>query len=146
MIYLLSFCDIEKLEFSTSSIKCEKCLNITNYQIVFLPYKNEFILIENSLCNESNNNIYKNIYLYTPNYKPPSNNPDSEFLNKSTSPFIPISIKNSEVLKTNLDAYSTVQSFISTKIESIFPTTSFQKISLVLLHFQLILRLTLLLL
>ena len=127
IIFFLSFSDIEKIEFSTSSINIQKCSNITNYQLVFLPYKKEFILITNSLCNESNSDIYENIYLYIPNYISPSKNPESEFLNTSTSPFTLISKENSEELKTNSLSYSTIQSTIFTKIETTFPVTSIKK-------------------
>ena len=127
IIYILNFLNIENIEFSTSSIKCEKCSNITNYQLAFLPYKNEFILVESSLCNETNSNIYNNIYLYTLNYEQPSNSPDSEFLYTPSSHFSSILIKNNEVLNTNEALYPDYQSIISTNIESTFLTTSIQK-------------------
>ena len=48
-IILFYFLEIEKaIQTSSRNIKCEKCSNITNYHVVFLPYINEFILITNS--------------------------------------------------------------------------------------------------
>ena len=107
--------------------KYEKCTNITNFQIVFLPHVNEYILITNSLCDGSNSHLYKNIELYSPNYKKPSFSPDEDCFYSSTSPLTPISIEDTEALKTNPVLYSTIQSMIPTKIKTTFPITSIQK-------------------
>ena len=128
IINIISFPDIENIGTPYMlNIKYEGILNITNYQLVFLPYKNRYILIIYSFCNESNSHLFENIEIYSPNYKEPSNNPESDFFYTSTSPFTSIPIENNDIIKTNPDAYSTIQSIIPTIIESTFPTTSIQK-------------------
>ena len=127
IILFFFFYDIEKnLQKLTKNTRYEKCSIITNYQLIFLPYINEYILITNSLCSESNSNIYNNIKLDSLNYQPPSDKPDSKFFYTPTSTFTSISIGNSELLKTN-SKYSNILSTISTKIESTIPITSIRK-------------------
>ena len=101
------------LFYAMDKLSCDKCLNFSYYYLLLLPYEKKYIIITNSLCDESNYYLYNNFPFIPDICESPDVFPDSSSFYTST---FPLSSTDNNNIKINSTSPFKIESTINISI------------------------------